>query len=129
MQDLKSFWIKEYVLVLLCFKLLTYYNGVRIPFTQTSHIHKMRIVQICLFCLNSAVYSCNITAVALINSLVQQVSCSMPLNLHNQTIFCGIYFIYRASQKKFTFFIYFISQEPRNRFLNRFFLLKTEIHM
>ena len=36
---------------------------------------------------------------------------------------------YRASQKKLTFCIFWISQELRNGFLNRFFLLKTEIHV
>ena len=37
--------------------------------------------------------------------------------------------MYRASQKKLTFCIFQISQELRNGFLNRFFLLKTEIHV
>ena len=36
---------------------------------------------------------------------------------------------YGASQKQLTFCIFKISQEPRNGFLNRFFLLKTKIHM
>ena len=36
---------------------------------------------------------------------------------------------YRASQKKLTFCICLRSQEPRNGFLNSFFLLKTDTHI
>ena len=40
-----------------------------------------------------------------------------------------IAFYYRVSQKKLTFCICSISKEPRFRFLNHFFLLKTDIHI
>ena len=36
---------------------------------------------------------------------------------------------YRASKKKWTFCIRLISRESRNGFLNRLFLLRTDIHM
>ena len=41
----------------------------------------------------------------------------------------GLVGIYWASQKKWTLCICLKSQEPRNGFQNRFFLLKTKIHM